>query len=246
MVLEIEDSRESRAVPQRIFPGAVGTLAVDEEAHTLLDGRAVRTPHREEAEERPGGLARDGLTTSGPFVVLVGSERLSPATVGVLPLLEPPDGPLHVVLAVILTDGPEATQDGPGSVHVVHAPPSVPGAALVLTPLDEAQRALGGRMLQAVAERAQELEAASREVLRGGVEESAVIGERDIVEDHPIVVGVEGGPASVVALHPEEPRQPAFDAAVAPLGVQSARLGERHHHHGGVIEVGIEVVVILE
>src|SRR5262249_60362884 len=121
--------------------------------------------HGEEPGQGPRGLARYGLAASGQLVVLVGGERFPPAAVGILPLLEPADGALHVVLAAILANDTEPAQHGPGAVHVVHAPPSVPGAALMLAALDETQCALSGRMLKPMAERSQELKAAPGEIL---------------------------------------------------------------------------------
>src|SRR3972149_2538441 len=93
VVLEVEDPREARAVPERIFPGAVGVLPVDQVTDALLDRRPAGAPSGEEGQQRPGRLARKGLAASGQIVVLVGAERLAPAAVGGLTRLGAGDGP---------------------------------------------------------------------------------------------------------------------------------------------------------
>src|SRR5438445_3919322 len=194
VILEVEDTREARAVPQRVFPRAIRGLRLDQIADALLDRLSLRPPRREETQERPRCLAGDGLAPARQGFVLVGGERLAPASVVVLPLLDPGNGALDVVGRAVLADGAEPAQHRPRAVDVVDAPASVPGACLVLGLADEAEGALGGGVIRAVAEGAEELEAAARQVLRRGIEEGPVIGEGNVVEDEPAVVGVEGGP----------------------------------------------------
>src|SRR5207253_7200698 len=57
VILEVEDTRETRAVPERVFPRAVRGLRVDQIADPLLHGLSLRPPRREEAQERPRRLA---------------------------------------------------------------------------------------------------------------------------------------------------------------------------------------------
>ena len=73
-----------------------------------------------------------------------------------------------------------------------------------------------------------------------------MVGERDVIEDEAIVVGVEGSPAAVRALHAEKPGQAARTREAEALGFETLELLERHQHHPGVVEVRIEVVVVLE
>src|SRR5207247_8226038 len=105
----------------------------------------------------------------------------------------------------VLADGSEPPEHRPRAVDIVDAPAPVPSSALVLGSLDEAEGPLRGGMLEPVAEGAEQLESASRQVLRGRIEQSAMIGEGNVVEDEPVIVGVERAPAAIVALHAQEP-----------------------------------------
>ena len=89
----------------------------------------------------------------------------------------------------------EPAQHRPGAVDVVHAPAAVPGAVVPLRAADEVERALGAARIQAVAQRAEQLEAAAGQVLGGRIEQRAVIGERDVVQVEAVVVGVERAPS---------------------------------------------------
>src|SRR5206468_2292940 len=127
VVLEVEDPREARAVPQRIGPRAVGVLPLDEIADALVHRAPLGAPGGEERQERPGRLARQGLAAAGQVSVVVGAQGLAPAAVVVLPLLEPADRPLDVVLRAVLADRAQSAKHGPGAVDVVDAPAPVPG-----------------------------------------------------------------------------------------------------------------------
>ena len=88
---------------------------------------------------------------------------------------------------------------------------------------------------------------AAGEVLRGRVEERPVVGERDVVEEEPLLVGVERRPAAVLALHAEEPAEPALDRPGAAGRRPGARSGASAiSDHRGVVEVRVEGVVVLE
>src|SRR5438093_9773633 len=65
VVLEIEDAREPGAVPERVLPRAIGVLGSQEILDAARHGGAGRAPRREEAEERPGGLARRRCAGAG-------------------------------------------------------------------------------------------------------------------------------------------------------------------------------------
>src|SRR2546430_16551760 len=53
-------------------------------------------------------------------------------------------------------------------------------------------------------------------------------------------------PAPVLALHAEEPAEPALLRQSHGVPVEAADLLERHQDHGGVVEVRVEAVVVLE
>src|SRR5262245_66663856 len=97
-------------------------------------------------------------------------------------------------------------------------------------------------MVDAVAERPEKLETASRQVLRRRIEERAVVSERDVVEEHPVVVRVEGSPTAVRSLHAQEPEESPIDRAMLALRVYPLDLHQRHDHHSRVVQVRIEVV----
>ena len=73
-----------------------------------------------------------------------------------------------------------------------------------------------------------------------------MIGERDIVEDEPVIVGIEGAPTPIRSLHAEKPGEAPVDRAPPALGLDSLDPVESHQDHGRVVEVGIEVIVVLK
>src|SRR5262245_27880385 len=210
MVLQVEDTRKARPVPESVFPRAVVTLRPQEIVDTPLDGRAPRAAGGEEAEERPRGLARDRFAHAGELVVLVALAGLAPPAVAVLMALEPAHRALHVLVTRIDADGGQPAQHRPRAVNVVHAPAAVPRPVVSLGVAQEIDRALGGLEVLLVAERAQELEPAAGQVLGRRIEQRAVIGEQDVIQVEPVVVGVEGPPAAVGALHAEEQPEAAL------------------------------------
>src|SRR6516165_11029141 len=181
VVLQVEDAREAGAVPERVVPRAVVTLRFQKVVDPALDGRPARAPGREEAEERPRGLARKRLAHAGELVVLVALAGLAPAAVPVLVALEPADGSLHVLVTRIDPDRRQPPQHRPRPVDVVHAPAPVPGPVVTLGVAQEVDRALGRLEVLPVAERPEQLEAAAGQVLGRGIKQGAVIGEGDVV-----------------------------------------------------------------
>src|SRR5215467_233666 len=119
MVLQVEDARKARAVPECVFPRAVVALCSQQVVDAALDGRAARAAGREEAEECPRGLTRNRFADAGELVILV---ALAPAAVAVLVALEPAHRALDVLVTRIHADGREPAQHRPGAVDVIHAP----------------------------------------------------------------------------------------------------------------------------
>src|SRR5881628_1150883 len=236
VVLQVEDPREARSVPERILPRAIGVLRPQQVVDAALDDRAARTPGREEPEQRLRGLARNGLADARELVVVVALVRLAPAPVPVLVALEPADRALDVFVTGVLADRGEATQHGPRAVDVVHAPAAEPRPVVPLRMAEEIDRALSGLEVLPIAERAEQLEPAPRQVLRRRIEERAVVGEGDVVQIEAVVVGVEGGPAPVSALHAEEPAEPTLLGRPRRVAVEPLHLLDGHHDHCRVIE----------
>src|SRR5262245_45127768 len=57
VVLQIEDARKSRAVPQCVVPRAVVALVPEQVVDAALHRRPARATGREQSQQRPGGLA---------------------------------------------------------------------------------------------------------------------------------------------------------------------------------------------
>src|SRR5439155_2852553 len=226
VVLQVEDPREARPVPQRIRPRAVVALIPQKIVDAPLDRGAARAPGREKPQQRPGGLTRDRLAHAGERVVFVALAGFAPAAVPVLVALEPADRALHVLVSRIDADGGEPAQHRPRAVDVVHAPAAVPGAVRLLRVAEEVDGALGRLEVLAVAERAEELEPASGQILRRRVEQGAVVGERDVVQIDAVVVGVERAPAPVGALHPEKPAEAALLGRARRIAVEPSHFLE--------------------
>src|ERR1043166_363936 len=200
VVLEEEHAREARAVPEGIVPAAVLALGAQQVLDARLDRRARRRPDREEPQQRPRRLARDGRPAPGQLRLDVALARLAPPAVGVLVADQPAHRALHVLVPRVHAHGAEPAQDRPRAVDIVDAPASVPGAVVPLAVADELERALRRLELEVVAERAEQLEAAAGEVLGRGVDQGAVVGERDVVQEDAVVVGVGGRGAAAPVL----------------------------------------------
>src|SRR5439155_1389645 len=157
VILEVEDARESRPVPEPVLPRAVAPLRPAEVFDAALDGAAARAPGREEAEQSPGRLAGRRLADPGELGVGVALARLAPAPVTVLVTLEPAHRSLDVFVTQVLADRAEPAEDGPGAVDVVHTPASVPGAVVPLRVTEEVERTLRRLEIAPVPERAEEL-----------------------------------------------------------------------------------------
>src|SRR2546429_620451 len=104
MVLQVEDPRKARSVPERVFPRPVLALRPQQIIDAALDGRATRATRGKETKERPRGLTRNRLAHAGELVVVVALAGLAPAAVAVLVALEP----AHRALPVLVAGGPPA------------------------------------------------------------------------------------------------------------------------------------------
>ena len=105
-------------------------------------------------------------------------------------------------------------------------------------------RCTTGWLLGGLAELRQHRDAARGDVLGRRIEQRAVIGERDVVE---VVYSLSASNA------PQPPFwlcRPTIHSAARAIGPEVARRStcaiHRHHHHGGVVEIGIMRIGILE
>ena len=73
-----------------------------------------------------------------------------------------------------------------------------------------------------------------------------MVGERNVIQIEPIVVGVERCPAAVEALHAEHPAEPTLFHRARAIEVEALHLLERHQHDRAVVDVGVVRVVVLE
>src|SRR5262249_29355748 len=177
VVLQHEDAGEPGAVPERVVPPAVRTLAVEEMPDATLDGLGASTTGREQSKQRPRRLARRRRTTAGEAGIVVGLTRLAPAAVPILVRLQPAHGALDVLLVEALPDRFEAPEHRPRAVDVVHAPAPEPRAIVTLRAADEGQRAARRLEVAPVPERAHQLESAAGEIFRRPVQQRALVGE---------------------------------------------------------------------
>ena len=73
-----------------------------------------------------------------------------------------------------------------------------------------------------------------------------MVGERNVVQIDAVVVGVERRPAAVLVLHPQEPAEPALLGQPRAIGIHTLDPLQGHEDHGGVVEVRVVGIVVLE
>ena len=163
------------------------------------DGRTRGRAHREERRAAP---TRSGSASTGPVRparVARSSRRSRPSRRRRFWWrLEPAHRSLDELLARVGADRGEPAHHRPRAVDVVHAPAAVPGAVVALGAADDVERAIRRLEVEAVAQHAEQLEAAPGQIFGGRVEQRAVVGERDVVQIDAVVVGVERRPAAVL------------------------------------------------
>ena len=105
------------------------------------------------------------------------------------------------------------------------------------------QRPGDHRRILRMAKLGQEGNAARRDIRGRRIKQRAVIGERDVVQEVMIVVGIEGAPAAIAALHADDPLPRPFHR-VGMGGVAVAV--QQHGDNGRVVDIRIVVIVVLE
>ena len=92
----------------------------------------------------------------------------------------------------------------------------------------------------------QHFQDAARNIDRRRIEHGIVVGERNVLEHHFIVVFVERGPAAVLALHRQDPVHGALHRFALVASIRVLDPAQPQTHHCGVINVGVELIVKLE
>ena len=123
---------------------------------------------------------------------------------------------------------------------MVDAPAAEPRAVVLLLREEPLDALIRGVAIDA--ERPQRLERMRGDVGARLVGDLAEVAERDLVEPHCAVVHVEGAPAAVARLHPDEPLHAALDRGL----LADAHPVEGKREDGRVVDVGVVVVLVLE
>ena len=98
-------------------------------------------------------------------------------------------------------------------------------------------------MIRSEADLGEEAEASGTDIGRRGVEQRAVIGERDVVQIVVRVVGIKRSPAAISALHPDDPLGRAINGPAIPCSVETV---ESKGDHGSVVKIRIIRVFVLK
>src|SRR5258708_19090320 len=204
-IAQIEHAREADGgVPVLLPPLAVAGIP-DEVGDAALDLGAVDLSSRHQAEQRPRRLRwRARLALAAPVRPIRGT-ILAPAVVGVLAPDQIVDRPAHRGRCRINPCDVQRAQHRPRPINVIGAPTPEPRSVWLLLLEEVGQTALGRLASARSLELRQHDDAARTHVCGGRVEQRAVVGERNMVEDVMRVLGVEGAPAAVPRLHPDEP-----------------------------------------
>ena len=250
MVAQVEDAREAAAGVGVLPPQAARVLGPPQPGDAALDGGMVDLACRHQPEKRPGGLR--GVGGSGliaAVVELVARAVLAPAAVCVLDRDQPVGGLAHARPRAVEARGAERAQCRPCAVDVVHAPAAEPAAVRHLLALEIVETGAHDGTRRRLAELGQHADAAGADVGGRRIEQRAVIGERNVVEVVVDIVGIERRPAAIAALQALDP----FDAARDGLIVGAAacaglapRAVHRHDDDGGVVEIGVVRIAVLE
>src|SRR5439155_27245780 len=171
---------------------------------------------------------------------------LSPAAIRVLYHAQPLRSLLNVGLVMIYAYRLQAAQHQPYSVNVIYAPASEPGAIGFLLITNELQRSFHGGMIFVVAVRREHLENPACDIHRRWIQHGVVVGKRNVLEDHSVVVFVERSPSAITALHGKDPIDRALDRLPLIAAVWMLDVGQRQANHGAVIHVWIKFVVEFE
>ncbi len=131
---------------------------------------------------------------------------------------------------------------------MVDPPAAEPTAVGLLLGAQVVDRSGHHRIRHVPAQMAQGLDHVGRHVGRRWIQGLAEVAEGNLPDQGAVVVHVKGRPGSIAAAHPQKPeggplQGPVHAGRVCAGGAQ-ARQG--HHGHGGVVDVGIGVVLILE
>src|SRR6185437_12409134 len=135
-----------------------------------------------------------------------------------------------------------------GSINIIQAPAAIP-ASLARLPGNQIFDAARERfaLAQSFAELREHRDATRRDILGWWIDQCPMIGERNIVEIIINIVDIECRPAAISALQAFDPFGTALDRRIeARAGAGAARSVHRHHDYGGVIEVRIMRIGILE
>ena len=190
MVPEIKHARESGAGIELLIPTAVRQLRVQQIGEALLNLSRANLTRAHQAHQRPRRLR--GGTGADPFVlrVIVAAERLAPAAIRILVILQPRHRPTRVGLAQIGTNGLQAAQHLPGAIDVVGAPPAKPGAVGTLVAAEESERFLHALVLDRKSEMTETLERPGRDVGRARVNHRVMVGKGHLRKEPLVVVFV--------------------------------------------------------
>src|SRR5262249_50715291 len=118
-------------------------------------------------------------------------------------------------------------------------------AVTFLRATEEIDAAADGRIVRFLSPYRECFEGATGEVGRAGVNHGIVIGERHSAEEFRIIVAIERAPAAVAVLHGEDPFSGPL-AGQSHAALLTIKLAKRDHDHRGIVDVGIELVVIFE
>src|SRR5205085_3785170 len=177
---------------------------------------------------------------AAPRRLVVGADVLAEAAALVLDGVEPRDRARDRRMRLVEAERLERRQHRRRSVDVVHAPTSPP-RAVVLLGVEQVLRAAFDGLRELGPMRGQGLERVRGDVLARRVDDGAEVAEGDPVEPVARVVGVERAPAAVSGLHAGDPVERA------PAGVLAGpERAQRERDDGGVVEVGVVVVLVLE
>src|SRR6516165_1763030 len=153
----------------------------------------------------PGRLRRSACSLAAQLRIFIRRNRLSPAAVCILMSFQPIPTALDPNLIHIHANSTQPAQNLRRTIDIVDPPTTIPRAVRFLLLLQEMNGPINFVMPRPKAEIPEDLQDASGYVATTRIQNSVMIGKRDVFEQRVLYILVECGPATISVLKTQQP-----------------------------------------